>query len=98
MNGFVMFKGQQNFYELDTFGQLNFGITQTMWKKKLSITLSARDVLRTMVTRFNINQGSINVFGERYNDNQRFGLNLRYNFGMKKREDQQNMFSPGDGE
>lgn len=98
MNAFVMFKGQQNFYELDTFGQLNFGITQTMWKKKLSITLSARDVLRTMVTRFNINQGSINVFGERYNDNQRFGMNLRYNFGMKKRDEQQNMFAPGDGE
>lgn len=96
MNGFVLFKGQQNFYELDTFGQLNFGINQTFWKKKLSITLSARDVLRTMVTRFNINQGSISVLGERYNDNRRFGLNLRYNFGMKKKDEQSNMFTPGE--
>lgn len=98
MNGFVMFRGQQNFYELDTFGQLSFGINQTLWNKKLSITLNANDVLRTMVTQFSIDQGTIAVAGERYSDNQRFGINLRYNLGIKKRDEQPNMFAPGDVE
>ncbi|MDZ4705751.1 MAG: TonB-dependent receptor [Saprospiraceae bacterium] len=88
MNGFMMLKGQQNFYELETFGQLNFGLTQTFMERKLSITLNANDVLRTMDTRFSLNQGSISTEGSRYGDNQRFGVNVRYNFGIKKKEEQ----------
>lgn len=87
MNGFMMLNGQQNFYELETFGQLNFGLTQTFMDRKLSITLNANDVLRTMETRFTLNQGSISTDGSRYSDNQRFGVNVRYNFGVKKKEE-----------
>jgi iron complex outermembrane receptor protein len=92
MNGFMMLNGQQNFYELDTFGQLNFGLTHTMLDKKLFISLYARDVLRSMVTRFSLEQGSIRTFGDRYFDNRRFGLNARYNFGIRKRETRQSAF------
>lgn len=91
MNGFMMLRGQQNFYELNTFGQLNFGLSQTLMDKKLQITLNARDVLRTMVTRFNLNQGAILTEGDRYSDNQRFGLNIRYSFGLRKKDEQRNM-------
>ena len=87
MNGFFMYKGQFNFYELSNFGMLNFGIRQNFLDKKLTITLSARDVLHTMATKFSINQGSINTFGDRYNDNQRFGINIRYNFGVGKKDE-----------
>ncbi len=87
MSGFMMTNGQFNFYELKTFGQLNFGLTQTFLNKKLTVTLSARDVFRTMVTEFTLNQGSIYTYGDRYTDNRRFGVNIRYNFGIRKKEE-----------
>jgi hypothetical protein len=34
-----------------------------------------------------LNQGSILATGSRRNDTHRFGINLRYNFGIKKKED-----------
>lgn len=92
MMGFMMYKGQQNFYDLKTFGQLNFGLNQSFLDRKLNISISARDVLRTMVTRFSLNQGSVNMHGDRYTDNQRFGINLRYNFGIRTRQERRNMF------
>ncbi|HSV76950.1 MAG TPA: TonB-dependent receptor [Bacteroidales bacterium] len=91
MMGFMMTNGQQNFYELDTFGQLNFGLSQTFLNQRLSITINARDVLRTMVTQFNFNQGSMHLQGDRYTDNRRFGINIRYNFGFNNRPERRNM-------
>jgi len=93
-SGFMMTKGLMNFYELETFGQLNLGLRQTFLDNKLTVSLSARDVLRTMVTEFTLNQGSISTSGNRYTDNQRFGINIRYNFGIPERRqrEQQNMF------
>lgn len=91
MMGFMMTNGQQNFYELDTFGQLNFGLSQTFLNQRLSITINARDVLRTMVTQFALNQGSMQLQGDRYTDNRRFGINIRYNFGIGTRPERRNM-------
>ncbi len=91
MFGFLMLKGQQGFYELGTFGQLNIGVTQTLFDKKLSITVNVKDILHTMVTEFTLNQGSISTTGDRYTDNQRFGINLRYNFGMKSKQERKDM-------
>jgi len=90
MSGFLMQNGQYNFYELNTFGQLNFGLRQTFFDKKLTISLNGRDVLRTMITEFTLKQGNINTFGSRYTDNQRFGFFLRYNFGLSKKDDKKN--------
>jgi len=91
MSGFMMTNGQQNFYELDTFGQLNFGFTQNFFNQRLSITINARDVLRTMNTQFVLNQGSMHLQGNRYSDNRRFGINIRYNFGVGQRPERRNM-------
>lgn len=98
MNGFMMLKGQQNFYELDTFGQLSFGLNQTFLERRLSVTLNATDVLRTMAVQFNLNQGSISTEGNRYSDNQRFGVNVRYNFGVKKKEEKRGGIQLNTGE
>jgi hypothetical protein len=84
--GFMMVNGQQNFYELNNFGMLNVGLNQSFLNKKLIISLNMRDILRTMVTEFEFNQGSFFTTGSRYSDNQRFGINLRYNFGIGKKE------------
>ncbi|MBW6478509.1 MAG: TonB-dependent receptor [Bacteroidales bacterium] len=87
MSGFMMTRGQMNFLELGTFGQLNLGLNQTFLDRRLTVSLSARDVLRTMVTEFQLNQGSISTTGDRYADNQRFGINIRYNFGISDRQE-----------
>lgn len=92
LSGFMMHNGNYNFYELKTFGMLNIGIRQTFLNKKLQVTLNARDVLRTMVTAFELNQGSIITSGDRYTDNRRIGINIRYEFGIKTREEKMEMF------
>ncbi len=98
MHGFMILNGQQNFYELETFGQLGFGLNQTFLNRKLSINLNVSDVLRTMATQFSLNQGSIRSEGNRYSDNQRFGLNIRYNFGIRKKEEQRGKMQFDTGE
>jgi iron complex outermembrane receptor protein len=87
LNGFVRFKGQQQFYELGTFGMLNLSITQQLLQKKLSVTLSANDVFFTNNNTFQLTQGSINATGYRESDTRRIGLNIRYTFGIRKREE-----------
>ena len=87
LTGFMMTNGQWNFYELQNFGMLNIGLSQTFLNRKLTVSLNARDILRTMVNEFEFNQGSISSYGSRYTDNMRFGINIRYNFGINNRQD-----------
>jgi hypothetical protein len=42
-----------------------------------------------MVTRFEFNQGGIVSSGDRYSDNRRIGINIRYNFGIRKKDPKQ---------
>ncbi|MFN2458257.1 MAG: outer membrane beta-barrel protein [Chitinophagaceae bacterium] len=87
LNGFARFNGQQQFYELSTFGALNMSVTQQMLKKKLVVTLSANDIFYTNQNEFTLQQGTVNASGFRKGDTRRFGLNLRYNFGFRKKEE-----------
>jgi iron complex outermembrane recepter protein len=92
LNGFVRFKGQLQFYELSTFGSLNMSLSQQFLKKKLTVTLSAQDIFFTNNNHFTIKQGSVNASGFREGDTKRFGIGVRYNFGFRKREEN-NMFN-----
>jgi hypothetical protein len=92
MNGFVRFNGMQQFYELSTFGALRASISQQFLKKKLTATISGEDLLYTNQNEFVLNQGSVRAAGFRKSDTRRFGLNLRYNFGFRKR-DENTMFN-----
>ncbi len=94
--GFMMVNGQRGFYELDNFGSLNLGLSHTMMNQKLNITLNARDIFRTMVIGYSINQSRINSLGDRYTDNRRFGFNIRYNFGVGKKEHSNGFGVPDD--
>jgi iron complex outermembrane recepter protein len=87
MNGFVRFKGQQQFYELSTFGSLSSSINRRFLKDKLTVTMSVNDMFRTNKNEFTLQQGSVNASGFRQGDTRRFGLNLRYNFGIRKKEE-----------
>jgi hypothetical protein len=93
MNGFVRFNGQQQFYELSTFGEMRMSLNQQFLKKKLNVTVSVSDIFRTNTNEFQIKQGSIDAWGMRRGDTRRFGLNLRYNFGWRKKEESNNMFN-----
>ncbi len=93
LNGFVRLKGQQQFYELSTFGQLNTSINRKFLKEKLVVTLSLSDMFGTNKNNFTINQGSVNASGFRQSDTRRVGINLRYSFGIRKKEENNNMFN-----
>lgn len=86
INGFWRTNGQQQFYELENFGQLNATINRQFLNKKLTVTLSANDIFFTNNNNFVLNQGSIKSNGYRENDTRRYGINFRYNFGFKPKE------------
>ncbi len=86
INGFWRSNGQQQFYELDNFGQINATLNRQFLNKKLTITLAMNDILFTNNNTFTLHQGSINTNGYRENDTRRWGINLRYNFGFKPKE------------
>lgn len=91
LTGFMMTKGQWNFYEMKDFGQLNLGLTQTFFNKKLTVTLNARDIFKTMDTEFVYNQGTIKSSGSRKSDTRWIGMNIRYNFGIKKKDEKKSV-------
>lgn len=93
LNGFLRLKGQQQFYELTTFGALNTSINRKFIKDKLIVTLSLNDMFFSNKNNFSINQGSVTASGYRQADTRRFGINLRYNFGIRKREENNNIFN-----
>ena len=92
INAFMRLHGLQNFYELKPFGQINITANQAILKKKLNIILSANDILRTNKYSFSLQQAGIRATGSRVNDTRRIGLTLRYNFGIKPKEEKQQMF------
>ena len=89
-HGFIRFNGAQQFYELSNFGMLNASINRQFINKKLTITLSVSDIFFTNNNNFVLNQGSVKAFGYRESDTRRLGLNLRYNFGLRKKEENNN--------
>ncbi len=92
VNGFARVKGIQNFYEIDPFGQLNISLNKAVLNKKMNIILSGNDIFRTNNYKFIIDQPGIAAAGTRLNDQRRIGLTLRYNFGIKPKEEKKSMF------
>jgi hypothetical protein len=93
LNGFIRLRGQQMLYELDPFGSLNTSVNRKFLKDKLVVTVSLSDMFATNQNSFVLKQGSVNVQGFRRSDTRRIGINLRYNFGMRKKEAGNNMFN-----
>lgn len=93
LNGFMRLKGALQFYELSSFGALNVNINRKFFKQKLTVTLSLNDIFFTNNNKFTIDQASVKASGYREQDSRRFGLNLRYNFGFHKREEEKDMFN-----
>lgn len=93
LNGFMRLRGLQQFYELSRFGALNASINRKFIKEKLVLTVSVNDMFYSNKNRFRIQQGSVDANGMRWADTRRFGINLRYNFGIRKKEEQPDIFN-----
>lgn len=93
LHAFYRYKGQQQFYELGTFGNVSLSINRYFMNRKLLVTASMNDVFYTNRNTFTLNQGNIQAEGSRRGDTRRFGLNIRYNFGFKRKEERTNMFN-----
>ena len=91
LNGFWRISGQQQFYELSDFGSFTTSINRQFLKKKLVVTASWNDFLFTNNNNFTLRQGTQNAVGYRESDTRRWGLNLRYNFGFKPKENKMDM-------
>ncbi|MBC7935280.1 MAG: outer membrane beta-barrel protein [Rhizobacter sp.] len=98
LNGFMRLKGLQNFYEIDPVGQLNFSVNRSLLNKKMNVVLSVNDMFYTNKYTFKIDQPTISAKGERFNDTRRVGLTVRYNFGIKPKEEKTDNFTaPAEG-
>ncbi len=93
LNGFLRLKGQQQLYEIEPFGTLNTSVNRKFLKEKLVVTLNMSDIFATNRNSFSIKQGSVDAKGVRQSDTRRFGINLRYSFGIRKKEENNNMFN-----
>jgi iron complex outermembrane recepter protein len=94
LNAWMYAKGFRAFNELKTLGQLNMSITKSLLDKKLSIIVSGNDILKTNVSVFHLQEGSVLVNGTRTQDNRRIGLTIRYNFGIAPKEEKKDLFTP----
>ncbi len=94
MQGFLRTKGLQNFYELKNFGGMYISANKAILNKKANIIFSINDVLRTNKINFSLNQGNVIALGSRLNDTRRFGITLRYNFGLSKPKENSNFGAP----
>jgi hypothetical protein len=93
LNGYISVNGQAKFYELGNFGAMNLSLNRSFFDKKLTVTANMTDVLFTSPNTFVLNQGSIQATGRLESDTRRVGINIRYNFGIKKKEEKNNIFN-----
>jgi iron complex outermembrane recepter protein len=97
LNGFMRVKGQLQFYELNNFGAINLNASHQFLDRKLTVALNFNDVFLTNQYKFTLNQGGINAIGSRINDTRRVGVNVRYQFGIRKKEKREGMFDVPEG-
>lgn len=87
INGFWRLAGPLQFYELSQMGSLTASLNRKFLKDKLTVALNVTDIFYTNNNRFTVQQGSVDARGSRASDSRRFGINVRYNFGIHRREE-----------
>ena len=64
----------------------------SLFKKKMNVILSVNDLLQTNHVSFRLKQADVDASGSRVNDTRKIGLTIRYNFGIKPKEEKKNGF------
>ena len=98
VNGFARFRSLVQFTEVGTFGMLNASLNRSFLDKKLVVTLSAQDIFFSNRYNYMLNRGPIDLPGERHSNYRRFGISIRYSFGVKLREEQKGFLNGESGE
>jgi iron complex outermembrane recepter protein len=98
LNGFYLYKGQTQFYELGNLGVLNANISHQFLDKKLVVSLNFNDVFYSNQYKLSLNQGGISTEALRVQDSRRIGLNARYIFGIRKKEKKEGLFDVQEGD
>ena len=93
VNAWMYANGFRSFYELKNMGQVNASITKAAFNRKLSIILSGADIFKTNISTFHLQQGTVLADGRRVQDSRRFGITLRYNFGIVRKEEKKPGFT-----
>ena len=96
MNAWMYSNGFRAFYELKKMGQINCSVTKAAFKRKLSIILFGNDILKTNKSVFHLQQGTVLADGSRVQDSRRFGITLRYNYGIAHKEERKPAFTQPD--
>lgn len=91
VQGFMRLRALQTFYELNTFGGAMVSANKSILRKKANIILSVNDIFRTNQVSFTFKQNGQTIVGKRINDTRRFGITLRYNFGLKPKEEKKDI-------
>ena len=92
INGFMRTNSVINFFELKPFGGLTFAANKSILKKKMNIVLAVNDIFHTNKNEFSINVPGFIGSGMRYGDTRRVGLTVKYNFGIKPKEEKKENF------
>jgi hypothetical protein len=85
---------------MSNFGSLNISVTQFLLKKKMTVTASIADIFYSNRTTAHLKQIDLEAISKRWSDSRRFGFNVRYNFGIRKKEEKNkmdDMFGGGNG-
>ncbi len=88
LNAWMRIHGVNNFFETKNFGALNLSVNKTFNKNKFSINISGNDILRTNRVYFNIDVPKFIGNGLQYTDTRKFGIALKYSFGIKPKVEQ----------
>ena len=88
INAWMRLHGVNNFFETKNFGALNLSVNKTFNKNKFSINISGNDILRTNRVYFNIDVPKFVGNGLQYTDTRKFGIALKYSFGIKPKVEQ----------
>ena len=91
MHGHMRMNGMYNFYEMSNFGSMNISITQFLLKKKLTLTASLADIFYSSGATAHLKQADLEAISKRWSDTRRLGFNVRYNFGIRKKEEKNKM-------
>jgi iron complex outermembrane receptor protein len=92
LNGFMRINGIVNFFELKTFGGIVLSANKSILNKKMNVILTVNDLLRTNTNTFVVNQPNFVADGYRFSDTRRFGIALKYNFGLKPKPEKKQGF------
>ncbi len=92
LNSFMRINGIVNFFELKTFGGITLSANKSILNKKMNVILTVNDLLRTNTNSFVVNQPNFVADGFRFTDTRRVGLALKYNFGLKPKQEKKQGF------